>query len=672
MFFFMPSISFARDYRDSILMNRVWAYNQKVAKNMTKLDENAYLIYTIDLKKRNFLLWLIPNMYSVAKGDRRFIFEEYGRLTHSSKYDFHFDRQLVFSTIPRNRKPIPALFEMQSPNYHGEQIYRDRLLSPFWKSNRRYYKYKILYLKDNVAMVIFSPRVRNTQLVKGTAMVNFLTGAIISISFEAEFDMLRFSVTTEMNKENDTGMPSTNNTMASFNFLGNKILGTISSNYGLDYTLPDSLRNRNDYNTIASVRPQPLTTYQDSIYLHHYERIKAREGKREAQRITQPVDSDSISIFSKNFNKVKDFLWDDVGDYMVNSNDYKSKRSYLRLSPLFNPLYMSYSTSKGVSYKLSALFSFYWNDYRYLTFEPRFGYSSKVKQFYYTIPLTFTYNAKRDGHVSFVWENGNRTSSASLAETFNKKRQDKSIPFPEFRDERFRFYNHIGIFKWIGLTTGVSYHLRKATTARQLLKELGLVYAYRSFAPYVAVSLSPWQSRGPVLTANYERSIKDVLYSNLRYERWEFDAAYKHNVKRMQILNLRAGAGFYTHRSTDYFVDFTNFCDNNLPTGWNDDWTGQFHLIDSRWYNESNYYIRGHISYDSPLLVLSWLPLVGQYLETERLYLSMLNIEHTRFYCELGYGLKCRYFSAAVFASFLNTNYNSIGVKFDIELFRRW
>jgi hypothetical protein len=185
------------------------------------------------------------------------------------------------------------------------------------------------------------------------------------------------------------------------------------------------------------------------------------------------------------------------------------------------------------------------------------------------------------------------------------------------------------------------------------------------------VRLTPWQ-KGPTLAANYERSISNLFRSNLSYERWEFDGVYKHVSKGIRIFNFRVGTGFYTQRSTNYFVDFSNFRDNNLPTGWEDDWSGQFQIADSRWYNESNYYLRGHISYDSPLVMLSWLPFVGNMVETERLYLSALNIKHTRPYIELGYGFRTRYFSTGLFAGFLGTQHHSFSCKFTFELFRRW
>ena len=119
-------------------------------------------------------------------------------------------------------------------------------------------------------------------------------------------------------------------------------------------------------------------------------------------------------------------------------------------------------------------------------------------------------------------------------------------------------------------------------------------------------------------------------------------------------------------------MDFTNFRDNNLPEGWDDDWSGNFQLLSSSVYNESKYYIRGNISYESPLMGLSFIPLLGHYIERERIYLSSLLINQSRLYSELGYGFSSRYISMGIFAGFRNIEYQEIGCKFTIELFRRW
>jgi hypothetical protein len=78
------------------------------------------------------------------------------------------------------------------------------------------------------------------------------------------------------------------------------------------------------------------------------------------------------------------------------------------------------------------------------------------------------------------------------------------------------------------------------------------------------------------------------------------------------------------------------------------------------------------VSYESPLLFATWLPYIGKFIETERLYFSNAVVQHTRPYFEIGYGLTNRYFSVGFFASFLNTEFQKAGITFDFELFKRW
>ena len=119
-------------------------------------------------------------------------------------------------------------------------------------------------------------------------------------------------------------------------------------------------------------------------------------------------------------------------------------------------------------------------------------------------------------------------------------------------------------------------------------------------------------------------------------------------------------------------MDYANFRDNNLPEGWEDDWSGNFELLRSRVYNESNYYLRANLSYDSPMMIGSWVPYLGKYIERERFYFSTAIVERSRPYYELGYSFTNRYVSFAVFAGFNGRKYKEVGFDFDIELFRRW
>ena len=239
-----------------------------------------------------------------------------------------------------------------------------------------------------------------------------------------------------------------------------------------------------------------------------------------------------------------------------------------------------------------------------------------------------------------------------------------------FTDHYIQAANNVVAYDWLEIKSGLVFHLRKAVN-KSGMRAFDLPMEYRSFAPTLTLRITPWK-RGPLFTINWEQSIKGILGSNLAYGRYEFDASHKFRLPSLRLINVRGGFGFYSHHDTSFFLDYTNFRDNNLATGWDDDWTGQFQLLDSRWYNESNYYIRGHLSFESPILALTWVPLVGHFVEMERLYLSALNIERRRPYFELGYGFTTRYLSTGFFTSFVGTKFESFGCKFTIELFRRW
>ena len=647
----MPSISFARDRsRDSMVICRMWDYNERYGTSIHGVEKNLYTSYSFTSERRNPLLFLIPTMYSIARGDRRYIGEVYGKQTFRTITDYDLHRQVFCGTIPHHRRVMPAIFELQTPNLYGTELYPDRLLSPFHRTNRFFYKYRVTYWGDK-AYISFRPRSANTQLVTGVAYVDLFTGRIISTTFKGNFDMIKFDVNMSMNEDiSQSAIPTRSTTDASFSFLGNRIKVQLDSYHNCPATLPDSISDQEDEAMMARLRPIQLSAEDQAIY---------NQRQQEEENDTTPAKR----------NKLRDIAWNVVGDHLINSTHTGKGENYVNISPLFNPLYMSYSKSKGISYKLNIGVRHCWNEHRYLTIDPSIGYTSKIKQFYYNLPVRMTYNPKRNGFAEVTVGNGNRISNTPLYEDFQERMGD-DIAMPEFRDLYVQAINHIGISNWLEATTGVVYH-RRTSMDRQLMIAAGMSDVYRSFAPMITIHLQPWK-KGPLLTANYERSIKNVLQSDLGYERWEFDAVYKHQAKSVRILNMRAGTGFYTTRSTNYFVDFSNFHDNNLPTGWEDDWTGQFQLLNSNWYNESTYYVRGHVSYDSPLLMLSWLPLVGRAIETERIYLSALSIKHTRPYFEIGYGLQNRFFSTAIFASFLGRHYEQFGCKFTIEIFRRW
>ena len=656
---FMPSICFADRTADSLLINRIWDYSRNYSEPVNGIEENLYLRYTFGSQRRNPTLYLVPTMYTIAKGERNFIGESYCRIKYRTPSDYDLRRQVVCGTIPRNRFTMSAMVSYITPNIYDISIYPESILSPFHRSNRYFYKYRVIQRIRNQAVIRFRPRINNTQLITGTAVVNTETGQVLSTTYEGDFDMISFKVNTVMNQNLGYQLLPVRSTIdAKFNFLGNKVSSTFTAIYNCPTTLPDSLDEVDNRELMDSLRPIALQ-HQDKLMYQHYDSLN---------QITDTVSKDTV-VNSK-YNKMKEKLWDVINDNLITSTHADAGAFSMNISPILNPQYIGYSKSRGLSYRLSLGMQYSWNTHRYLTLNPDFGYNFKLKQFYYTAPLRMNYNPKRNGYVEFVWANGNRISSGDLADDIKERIGDEEVEVPEFKDEYFQLSNNINAFDWFEITTGIVYHRRRSTN-RDLMRQIDLPEEYRSFAPTITMHLMPWR-KGPMLTVNYERSILNIFKSNLKYARWEFDASQKIKLSSLRLLNWRAGTGFYPTRHTDYFVDYANFRDNNLPSGWQDEWTGQFQLLDSKWYNESNYYIRGHVSFESPLLALGWTPLIGHFVETEMIYASVLSIEHTHLYSEVGYGFTNRYFSTGIFASFLNHKFQEFGCKFTIELFKRW
>ncbi len=657
------SAAFAGNDDKQQLLDKVWQYRNTRATDTTGNTQNVYMRNQLSVDRRNFTLWFVPHLYPIAHGSRQYLNETYGKIRFTDSQHFDWHRQVTSGTLPRSHRVMRTALQYVTPTPYNNTLYGDQLLSPFHRKNRRFYRYNVTPASENWALLTFRPRASNTQLVQGRALVDTNTGRLHYITFDGDFDMLGFKVNAIMNSDDTALIPQLCQTTAKFNFLGNRIATDIYAVYDCETTLPDSINEIQSAELIDSLRPTPLSPNDIAIY----------EQKAARHAATDSITADSTRLWR--LNRLKDIAWNVIGDNLLSPLQAKNDVASVRLSPLFNPLYMNYSPSRGLSYRLNIGACYKWSDRCFLTFNPRLGYNFKIEQLYITAPLRMTYNPERRGFVDVIAANGNRIASTSVATEVRKElgaRADSltGTDLYFFKDASLSVANNIMLNEWMQLRSGVVYHHRTSMHKRTM-RLVGKPTAYNSFAPVLNVRLSPWGD-GPILNIDYERSIKGILKSSLEYERWEIDASYKHRMPCLRVLSMRLGTGFYTNKKTNYFIDFSHFYQENIPGGWNDDWTGQFQLLNPGWYNESNYYARLNTTYESPLLWLSWLPVAGRYVETERLYLSALSIDKTRPYAEVGYGFSSRFISVGFFASFLSTHLQDYGCKLTLELFDKW
>lgn len=679
MFIFMPTFCFSKEKSDSSILEKMWSYKRNYTHQNIGNTTNTYMRYTLNTERRNFTMFLIPSLYAFAKDDRQYISEIYGKMEIESLHKFNIRPQIISSNIPHDRQVSDAFINFSTPNIYDMTLYDDMILSPFYRSNRFYYRYKIENEDANIVHVNFRPKLKNTQLVKGYALVNRNTGRIVYTTFDGEYDMLKFHIDVVLGSENTSSiLPQRCTSDLKFNFMGNKVTSHFLATYDNPTTLPDTLNEVHNREKMDSLRTFQLNDLEKEIY-RKYDEQKAREH---AEWLKEKEKEKEDSLHPKK-RSLGDFLWD-IGDKLVTSSHADALGAKFTLSPILNPQYISYSPSRGLSYKIQLGARYNWNKKRYLTIRTQIGYNFKIKQFFHYTPIRMTYNPKRNGYAELVFANGNRISNSSIIQTIKNMNPDvefKENPNVEFKDienlglnyftdNYIKAYNNVAAFDWLEIKTGIVFHIRRPDN-KEALRRFKQPTSFRSFAPSLTLHVSPW-NHGPYLTMNYERSIKGILGSNSEYERYEFDVSHKFKLNRLRLVNLKGGFGFYTNNETTYFLDYANFHEENLPGGWEDEWTGYFQLLNSDWYNMSKYYLRLNTSYESPLLVFSFLPFVGKYIEHETIYLSLLSIQHTRPYAEIGYGITTRFISIGAFASMLGKKFEKFGVKFTIELFRNW
>jgi hypothetical protein len=660
----MPSNVFAWDWekKDSLILPRIYAYPQYHQPYTDSITDNIYIKLRFNVEKRNATLWLIPTMYSLAKDERQYIRETYSKFLYTNEHDFDIISQVKSGTIRHNRNAMPTLVDLITPKIYDESLFEGYILSPFHKANKRLYKYRQnINSADGTTRIDFTPKLYNTQLLNGYAIVETETGRILRTVFNGEFDMINFR--TELNYSNQGGRfitPWRSSTAASFKFAGNRISANLTSMHNCKAELPDSILWAEGKATMDTLRPIPLTVEEEELY-----------EKTEDYFPTPPAPEDTIT---KKPNFFKKIFWDTIGETLVTPIRAESEQTYFRLSPIIDPLAIRYSDSKGFSYKMKLRFQYTFSPHRYLTFNPYFGYNFKIKQIFFDAPLRMTYNPKRNGYAELTMGNGNRISNSTVAELIKEEFGDTldftNMDMNKFKNTYIRAYNNIMLFDWLDIETGLVFHRRSAVN-KTMMTRYNMPTVYTSFAPMMGIKILPWE-KGPLFTFTWERGFDKIFSSNISYERWESDAQWKIKMPGLRLLNLRAGYGTYSHREQNYFVDFDNFQETNLPDGWNDDWTGDFQLLNGSEFNRSDYYIRANASYESPLMIATWLPYVGKYIEKERFYINSVLLERTRPYYEIGYGFTNRYISVAAFASFKNSHFQNTGFKFDFELFRRW
>lgn len=670
--------------RDAVL-KQLFSYPERVRSECSSeghpclptdtFHANVYVKYYIDVKKRNFTMLTVPNLFHIAHGDQRLFFGEmYSTLVATDQKDLYTMRHLHVSTVRRRRSTLEHVRDYVSARPYGVTLVDDHLLSPFHHSNRHFYKYKVSLVDDSTALVSCKPRIANTQLVNAEATVDALSGRIIGAHIEGEYDMARFKLQLTMGESGvETLRVRRLDADVVLRFLGNRIDCSYVCMSNLPVTLPDTLINADSLQIMQRLRPVPLTQLDEHAIFHLDSLYAADVGEESDTTAT----TENRSAWVK---ETADAVWDVIQDNMLSSirtGFGNAARHEFSIGPIFNPLYFDYSKSRGLIYRLSMDFQYRHSDNNRLIWEFRSGYSFKQHLFYFDSPLTWFFNERRNGFLQAAISNGNRIGTSDVLDLVKQLHRGDTIDFEAmnltyFKDLSLRFSANYGFTKRLSGQLGFIFHRRSAVSHHDF-HLMGQPTVYHTFAPLLEVMWRPMGDRGPVLSADWEQGLNGVMGGDIGYNRWEFDGQWIVPLRCTRSLSLRAGVGFYLSKSGQrYFLDYSNFRRNNIPGGWRDKYSGEFELLNDAWYNASDYYVRFNGTYESPLLMFSRLPWVGRIVERERIYLSMLAVRNYYPFTEFGYGFTNRLCSVATFFAFSPHGYEGFGFKFGFELFSNW
>lgn len=643
----------------SDIIRKIMAFSSSVNGRTQEQRSDVYVKWLIHTENRNSIMRLIPTLYVISKENPDYIKEYYGTVWFNDVTAKKEVRRAVKSTIPIKDEAMPPVIEMYTPDIYSKTIFKSNVLSPFNMTNKKYYRYKITEKTDSTARVIFKPKVTNAQFVKGEAVTDRNTGRILRANFVGEYDLFSFNIRMTMN-DSIPLLPVNSQILVNFSFMGNRLNAKISC---LFFKPNDFQQEPNVEYSLDDLRPCPLSDAEKAIYAR-YDSLQNVKPARMKDKIE---------------NKIYKKAWNTAQQALVNSftTDLGAKDNLsVKFSPLLNPSYLNYSHSKGLSYRYDIRGKYLIDDNSDFHFLVRMGYMFSKKQFFFDAPFSYAFDVARHGTIGFTVGNGNRITNSSVREMLIKINPDsvrfKNMDLKYYTDNYYKLNATYDITDWVSAEVCATYH-RRSPVDKKEFEEAGQPTVYKTFAPSLELTFKPFKEKGPVLTLDYERGIKGVMKSGIEYEKFEGDMSWIKNFSNVSSLSMRVGGGLYTDKSQDiYFLDYSNFRENNLPGGWNDDWSGEFQLLNPAWYNVSKYYYRSNLTYEQPMMISYMIPFFSKMIEKERFYVNFLLTDRIHPYAEYGYAFTNRLFSLGIYLSTKNWKYQALGFRFSVELFGRW
>lgn len=658
------------------------------------LSAVLYVRERVEVEKKNLLLNLFPDMTRFDKGKDCYLAELFYNIRYIHNALPEIRRLGSLSTFERSNGEMDRVLAFMTPQIFSERLFNAEQLSPLYPTNLSYYHYSTEedFNEAGAVKICFSSRFDNIQLLKsGWVVVDNETSLPERFYAEGWDEQSRFAVEYVMGCDSlERFVVKEINLSIDYSFAANRLGIEVFAVF--DYSALqakscfENLRRQYDITHPASELVKPAIEDFEEFAIAHRPRPLTKGDS--LVYISGGVIARNDTLFSAGSDdRLMRLLWT-LGDEAVSSHSLSWGNSDLKLSPIINPSYLSYSSSRGLAYKFSLNFKSRLSSESTLELKPEIGYNFKREELYWGVKGRLSFAPLRRASLSIDIGRESSIYSSYMLDAISSTVLDsldfESMPFFYYRD--FHIKSNIGfeVANGFELKPGVAFYKRTILDSEPGFAASGqpLKEVYRQFAPNIRLSWQPGMyyyiaggkkvnigSLAPRFALDVEQGVSGLFGSNGVYTRAEFDAQYRCRLSSSASLYMRFGAGGYFYTKDIYFVNYSFLKNNLLPLDKGDDVRGEFQLLSSEWYNSANKYIRAAVAYESPFLAVQKLIPSARFVKNEAVYCNVLFISHLLPYTELGYGVETPYVNLGFFVSFENAEFGRLGYKISFSLF---
>lgn len=681
------------------LMNTLYTRVENKGFSFGECKGKLYVKQYANLYSWNIALNWIPGMTRFDR-DENFYLSELFYDVRFFDYALPIVRRMAYlTTHKRGNGEMERVLSFMSPAIYSEKLLKNGYLSPLNRAYKSFYIFEVdtSYTANNPLnlRIKFNHRFDNIKLLNSGWFVLDDSCAVRELYIEGWDEQSTFDVHYRLGDK-----PPFKNLIKDvrlnirYDFGGNRL--DVAAEGVYDYTqvqsLPKVEERKEVYDLSIEINNDTVSkTVSDKVGYATSNRKIELTSQDSLLYIKKNVIADTVSHRddSLDVDRTANILWE-IGDQMLSAHSLDWEGGRIKLSPILNPSYLSYSSSKGLSYKMSLNLKNEFKNGHYLSLKPMGGYSFKQGVFYWDINGTYIFAPMYLGLINIDVGSDNRSYSSVALERIEKV----ATEVLDFKELNLNYFRHTYVYaslqrelsNGLELLLGINFHRRSliGSMANEVVEAgIPLKSIYRQIAPHARLTWQPGMyyyikngrkinigSRKPRFSFDVEQGLKGVFGSSGIYTRAEFDIQYNYRLNSVDRLHFRVGGGGFFYTKDVYFADYAFLKHNYLPVDRSDELGGVFQLLDSEWYNAANKYMRGHITYESPFFVLQRaLPRVS-FLKNERLYGNILFISHLTPYVELGYGVETPYVDMGVFVSGKNHKFHGVGYKITVSLFR--